>query len=198
MLPSGICYQHNKPFSELQRLHFWHPALPTTIVLLQKKPWLLETCPLLLEDISSAISNFQVRQKHSPETTSELITECAKPTTDWGSALCWNRRIKVLGWPSQISPWAILPSLGILCPTIIFFYGFLHWWETSYKCAKSQSFPESGIIVSWPVQLWFHVLCTVQPFPSAQQNLGFKAHQHMRHSFETHLTRQGWASRIGT
>lgn len=119
MLPSGICYQHNKPFSELQRLHFWHPALPTTIVLLQKKPWLLELCPLLLEDISRAISNFQVRQKHSPETTSELITECAKPTTDWGSALCWNHRIKVLGWPSQISLWAILPFLGILCPTII-------------------------------------------------------------------------------
>lgn len=156
MLPSGICYQHNKPSSELQHLHFWHPALPTAIVPFQKNPRLLEMCPLLLEDISRAISNFQVRQKHSPETTNELITESGEPTADWGSALCWNRRIKVLGWRSQISRGPFYLLLEFCAPLEFFLHGFPHWWETNFECAKSQGFPASGTVVSWPALLFYH------------------------------------------
>lgn len=196
MLPSGICYQHNKPSSELQRLHFWHPALPTAIVPLQKKPRLLEMRPLLLEDASRAISNFQVRQKHSPETTRELITESGEPTAEWGSVLCWNRRIKVLGWPSQISLRVILPSLGILWPTRIFFMVSHADEKQILNVQNPKVFQEVELL--FPGQsCCFNMLSTVQPFPSAQQKQGFKAQQHLRHSFETHLTRQAWASRTG-
>lgn len=51
--------------------------MSTTVVFLSKKNWLLDMCLLHLHDIFIAISNFQVKQKYSPETTIELTGQSA-------------------------------------------------------------------------------------------------------------------------
>lgn len=175
MPPSGICYQPNKAFCELLG-SFLTPSIAQCSCAAPKESLAAGNVAIAPPGHFQCNEQSSGQVKAQPETRGELIAKLNPQHTELRLSKNWDD-------PPRFHPGLFYLFLGFCAPLSCFFHDFPHWWETNYECLKCQSFPEIWIVVSWPVQLWFNVLCTVQPFPSAQQKQGFE----LSSTWDTHL-----------